>query len=248
MRILVVEDDPKLAPLLARSLREQAYAVDVALDGETAVYQAAVNEYDLILLDVMLPRMSGFDVCRELRRRGSSVPVLMLTARDTVHDRVEGLDIGADDYLTKPFELDELFARLRALLRRLPEVLPPALVVEDLSIDTRTRSASRAGRSIPLTTKEYTMLEYLARNAGRVVPRRELSDHVWDENHDPFSNVIEVYINRLRRKVDTDGDEALIHTRRGAGYMLGHVDAGAGAKREKGEKPPREPESPESPA
>jgi two-component system copper resistance phosphate regulon response regulator CusR len=231
----VVEDDPKLAQLLARSLREQAYAVDVAGDGDAGLYQAVVNEYDLIILDVMLPKKSGYDVCQELRRRGSKVPVLMLTARDTVRDRVRGLDFGADDYLTKPFELDELYARMRALLRRMPEVLPATLEVEDLSIDTRSRAAARAGRAIPLTTKEYTMLEYLARNAGRVVPRRELSEHVWDENHDPFSNVIEVYINRLRRKVDAEGSVPLIHTRRGAGYMLGRVDGGV--KKERSERP-----------
>src|SRR5262249_13981823 len=189
--------------------------------GDAAIYQVAVNEYDLVLLDVLLPKKDGFTVCRELRKRGFKVPVLMLTARDTVGDRVKGLDTGADDYLTKPFELEELFARMRALLRRLPEMLPATLAVDDLTIDTRTRTAARGAREIPLTTKEYTMLEYLARNAGRVVPRRELSEHVWDENDDPFSNMIDVYINRLRRKVDQHATVQLIHTLPGAGDRWG---------------------------
>jgi two-component system copper resistance phosphate regulon response regulator CusR len=230
VRVLVVEDDPKLSELLSRSLREQAYAVDAVGDGDAALYQVAVNEYDLVLLDVLLPKKDGFTVCRELRKRGSKVPVLMLTARDTVGDRVKGLDTGADDYLTKPFELEELFARMRALLRRQPEMLSATLTVDDLTIDTRTRTAARGGREIPLTTKEYTMLEYLARNAGRVVPRRELSEHVWDENHDPFSNVIEVYINRLRRKVDQEPESPLIHTKRGVGYLLGRETTATGKR------------------
>jgi two-component system copper resistance phosphate regulon response regulator CusR len=220
MRLLVVEDDPKLAELLARSLRERAYAVDVAVDGESGTFQAAVNNYDAIVLDVALPKRSGFDVCRDLRARGVRTPVLMLTARDAVRDRVAGLDAGADDYLTKPFELEELFARLRALLRRAPEVLPSTLAVDDLVVDTRRQRVARAGRDIALTTKEYAMLEYLARNAGRVVGRAELCEHVWDENHDPFSNAIEVYINRLRKKLDQGAAVPLIHTRRGAGYVL----------------------------
>jgi DNA-binding response OmpR family regulator len=229
MRILVVEDDAALSALVARSLREHSYAVDVAIDGPSGIYQAAVNEYDLIILDVMLPKKSGLEVCKELRARGMHVPVLMLTARDTVRDRVAGLDTGADDYLTKPFDLEELHARVRALLRRMPATLPATLQVDDLAIDTRGHTASRNGRAIALTAKEYAMLEFLARNAGRIVGRAELSEHVWDENHDPFSNAIEVYINRLRRKVDGPDDHPLIHTRRGAGYMLGGRDAEAGA-------------------
>ncbi|HEY0995962.1 MAG TPA: response regulator transcription factor, partial [Gemmatimonadaceae bacterium] len=202
MRLLVVEDDAPLAGMLARSLREQGYAVDVAGDGEQALYQAAVNEYDLVVLDWSLPRRDGLEVARAVRARGVRIPILMLTARDAVRDRVAGLDAGADDYLTKPFELEELYARVRALLRRMPEMLPSALLVEDLVVDTRAQSASRGGTPIPLTTKEYAMLEYLARHAGRVVGRAELTEHVWDEHHDPLSNAIEVYINRLRRKVD----------------------------------------------
>jgi two-component system copper resistance phosphate regulon response regulator CusR len=221
MRILVVEDDDRMADMLHRSLQEQGYAVDVAHDGEQALYQAVVNAYDAVVLDVSLPRRDGFTVAQQLRARGSRVPVLMLTARDSLRDRVSGLDAGADDYLTKPFELDELFARLRALLRRMPELLPTEMHVADLVIDTRSQTVTRGGRSIALTSKEYAMLEYLARSAGRVVSRADLTDHVWDEHHDPFSNAIEVYVNRLRKKIDPPGSIPLIHTHRGAGYRLG---------------------------
>jgi two-component system copper resistance phosphate regulon response regulator CusR len=221
MRVLVVEDDARMADMLDRSLREQGYAVDVASDGEQALTQSAINSYDAVVLDVSLPRRDGLAVAQQLRKRGSRVPVLMLTARDTVRDRVAGLDAGADDYLTKPFELEELFARLRALLRRMPELLPAELHVADLVIDTRSQTVSRAAQPITLTTKEYAMLEFLARNAGRVVGRAELTDHVWDEHHDPFSNAIEVYVNRLRRKIDPPGAVPLLHTHRGAGYRLG---------------------------
>jgi DNA-binding response OmpR family regulator len=220
MRILLVEDDPVIATSLAKGLREAAYAVDVVGDGDAAVYQAAVNPYDAIVLDVMLPKRDGFAVCRELRRRSLSVPVLMLTARDAVGDRIAGLDTGADDYLTKPFEFGELLARLRALLRRGPALVPAVLRVGDLELDTHGHRASRAGRPVALTTREYALLEFLARNAGRVVGRAEISDHVWDDNYDPASNLIESYINRLRRKLDSTGFAPLIHTRRGAGYLL----------------------------
>jgi two-component system copper resistance phosphate regulon response regulator CusR len=220
MRILLVEDNAVIAASLAKGLREEAYAVDVARDGEAAIYQAAMNPYDAIVLDVMLPKRDGFAVCRELRQRGLAVPVLMLTARDAVSDRIAGLDTGADDYLTKPFELGELLARLRALLRRGPALTPAVLRVGDLELDTHAQRVSRAGRPVPLTTREYALLEFLARNAGRIVGRAEISDHVWDDNYDPLSNLIESYINRLRRKLDLAGLPPLIHTRRGAGYVL----------------------------
>lgn len=227
MRLLLAEDDAQLGQTLAKGLREHAYAVDVAVDGAAALYQAAINEYDLIVLDVMMPRKDGFTVCRELRERGNRTPVLMLTARDTVADRIAGLDSGGDDYLPKPFAFGELLARLRALARRGHELLPSEIVVADLSVDTRAQTASRNGLLLPLTTKEYSLLEFLARNAGRVVGREAICAHVWDDNHDPFSNAIEVYINRLRRKVDAPGEEPLIHTRRGAGYLLARLPVAA---------------------
>jgi two-component system copper resistance phosphate regulon response regulator CusR len=228
MRVLIVEDDARLAELLARSLREAAYAVDVAEDGERGRYLAAINDYDAMILDVGLPGLSGLELCHDLRAAGSRVPVLMLTARDAVRDRVAGLDSGADDYLTKPFELEELFARLRALLRRGPEMQASVFTVADLVVDTRGQRVERGGRVIPLTTKEYAMCEYLARHAGRVIGRAELCDHVWDANHDPLSNAIEVYINRLRKKVDAGAAVPLIHTRRGAGYVMAAEASDAG--------------------
>lgn len=220
MRILLVEDEPDAARMLAKGLREEAYAVDVAADGEQALEQVWVNDYDLIILDVMLPQKDGFEVCRELRATGADVPVLMLTARDAVEDRVAGLDSGADDYLSKPFDFDELLARVRALLRRRPALYPGVINVADLSIDTRGRRASRGGRDVELTAKEYALLEYLARRADEVVGRADISEHVWDESYAPFSKVIEVFIQRLRRKIDEGHDLKLIRTRRGEGYML----------------------------
>ncbi|MDQ6690866.1 MAG: response regulator transcription factor [Gemmatimonadota bacterium] len=228
MRLLLVEDDAVIRHSLAKGLREEAYAVDVAADGDTAIYQAAINPYDVVVLDVMIPKRDGLAVCRELRRRGLTTPVLMLTARDTVTDRIVGLDTGADDYLSKPFEFGELLARLRALLRRGPALAPATFDVADLSIDARAQRATRGGAAVPLTTREYALLEFLARNAGRVVGRAEIADHVWDDNYDPCSNLIESYISRLRRKVDRDGLPPLIHTRRGAGYVLGDRPVGDG--------------------
>ncbi len=220
MRILLVEDDPGVRRFVVKGLREQAYAVDTSATGEEALYQADINEYDLIILDVMIPEPDGFEVCRRLRRSGKRMPILMLTARDAVEDRVSGLDRGADDYLTKPFEFRELLARLRALLRRSSELRPPRLSVGDLVLDTAAQSASRGGHAISLTHKEYALLEYLVRNAGRVVSRADIAEHVWDESFDPFSNLIEVYINRLRRKIDSEGTASVLQTRRGAGYIL----------------------------
>jgi DNA-binding response OmpR family regulator len=232
LRLLLVEDDARIARFVAKGLREQAYAVDVVATGEDALYQTAINSYDLIILDVMIPGKNGFEVCRELRRSGQRVPVLMLTARDSLEDRISGLDHGADDYLTKPFEFRELLARLRALLRRSGELRPAQIVVADLVLDTGAQTVSRGGRTIPLTTKEYALLEFLARNAGRVVGRAEIAEHVWDESFDPFSNLIEVYVNRVRRKIDMHGANPLLHTRRGAGYFFGVVANGVEESRE----------------
>lgn len=220
MRILLAEDDLRLRDVLQRALREHAFAVDVVADGGAAEVEAAVNEYDAIILDVVMPRKSGLDVCRELRRRGNRTPILMLTARDSVNDRVSGLDAGADDYLIKPFELDELLARLRAIMRRGPVLQAEQVTVGDLIVDTRSQTASRGGFPLDLTTREYILLEYLARNAGRVVGRAELTEHVWDSNHDPASNALEVYIGRVRRKLESHNAQPLLHTRRGSGYLL----------------------------
>jgi len=220
MRILLVEDQPGAAQMLAKGLREQSYAVDVAMDGATAVYQASVNDYDLVILDVMLPVKDGFEVCRELRAEGLTFPILMLTARDAPPDRVIGLDAGADDYLTKPFDFHELLARLRALLRRGPALRPETVKIADLIIDTRARQVRRGDRQIELTAKEYALLEYLARRGGEVVSRAAIAEHVWEENFDPFSNLIEVYVQRLRRKIDEGHARKLLRTRRGEGYML----------------------------
>jgi DNA-binding response OmpR family regulator len=241
MRILLVEDDPGVRRFVVKGLREQAYAVDAATTGEDALYQAEINEYDLIILDVMIPAPDGFEVCRRLRKAGRRMPILMLTARDAVEDRVSGLDRGADDYLTKPFEFRELLARLRALLRRSTELHPPRLSVGDLELDTAAQNATRRGHAISLTHKEYALLEYLVRNAGRVVSRADIAEHVWDESFDPFSNLIEVYINRLRRKIDPDGSSELLHTRRGAGYILkaGEDAEGTGRPQSKASAPDR---------
>ena len=227
MRILLAEDDRQLRESIARGLREASYAVDEAPDGERALFLAAVNEYDAIILDIVLPGRDGLEVCRQIRRKGSHTPILMLTARDTVDDKIIGLDAGADDYLTKPFDFGELLARLRALVRRKGDVLPGELAVADLVVDTRRHSARRGRREITLTTKEYALLEHLVRNAGRIVTRAEINAHVWDDNHDPFSNLIDVYVSRLRRKVDGGERVALISTRRGVGYMLSAPVAGA---------------------
>jgi DNA-binding response OmpR family regulator len=220
LRILLVEDEPSAARMLAKGLREHAYAVDSTEDGERALYQSSINNYDLIILDVMLPGRDGFDVCRQLRASGSAVPVLMLTARDSVDDRVAGLDTGADDYLTKPFDFRELLAHIRALLRRGQALQSDIIRLDDLEIDTRGRSVRRGGRGVYLTAKEYALLEYFARRAGEVVSRADIAEHVWDESFDPFSNLIEVYVQRLRRKIDDGAATKLLHTRRGEGYIM----------------------------
>jgi DNA-binding response OmpR family regulator len=221
MRILLVEDEPHAAHMLAKGLREAAYAVDVVGDGERALYEASLTDYDAIILDVMLPLRDGLSVCYELRRRGSKVPVLMLTARDAVEARIAGLDGGADDYLTKPFDFGELLARLRAVIRRGDRVLTPTiLTIGPLKLDTRARRAYRKGQALLLTAREYALLEYLVMHAGEVVGRAAIAEHVWDAQYNALSNVIDVFIQRLRRRIDDPGQPSLIVTRRGEGYML----------------------------
>jgi len=220
MRVLLVEDEPRMANVIAKGLREQSYAVDVAQDGDAGLYQTSINDYDVIVLDVLLPLRDGYEVCRELRARGNATPILMLTARATVDDRLTGFDAGADDYLTKPFSFRELLARIRALLRRDSQLRPDILQIADLTIDSATHRVSRAGQDVPLTAKEYALIEYLARRAGQLVSRAEIAAHVWDDSFDPFSNTIEVYINRLRKKIDGNHRVKLLHTRRGEGYIL----------------------------
>ncbi|NNE98112.1 MAG: response regulator transcription factor [Pyrinomonadaceae bacterium] len=221
MRILLAEDDKRIARFIQKGLKENAYAVDHVADGEDALYQIDVNDYDLAILDVNMPAKNGFEVCEEIRSSGNTIPVLMLTAKDTVEDRIHGLDTGADDYLTKPFEFGELLARLRALLRRpRSEILPTKITAGELEIDTRSQTAKGNGENIVLTTKEYALLQYFVRNADRVIGREEISEHVWDESFDPFSNLIEVYVNRLRQKLAKSVSAPTLKTRRGSGYIL----------------------------
>jgi len=223
MRLLLVEDHPKLAGVIAKGLREHSFAVDVTDRGEEALEQLAVHVYDLVILDLGLRGdIDGMEVCRRLRGDGSRILILMLTARDSTQDRIEGLDAGADDYLVKPFAFGELLARVRALLRRGAVTTPATLVIGDVRIDTASQRVERAGHAVDFTSREYALLEYFARNAGRVIGRAELSEHVWDEHFDPLSNLIEVYVQRLRRKL---GEPQILHTRRGAGYVL-EGDAG----------------------
>ncbi|MBN2144761.1 MAG: response regulator transcription factor [Candidatus Aureabacteria bacterium] len=220
MRILVIEDELKVAGFIKRGLKEEGYAVDIASDGEEGHYYATTNDYDLIILDLMLPKMDGLTLCQELRKDNISIPIIILTAKDTVKDKVTGLDTGADDYLTKPFAFEELQARIRALLRKKNHQASTILQAADLTLNTVTHKAARSGREIPLTTKEYSLLEYLMRNADSVVTRTMISEHVWDINFDTFTNVIDVYINYLRNKIDKGHKKKLIHTLRGRGYIL----------------------------
>jgi two-component system copper resistance phosphate regulon response regulator CusR len=220
MRILLVEDDAQIARFIRKGLTENSYAVDTVATGEAALYETSVGNYDAVVLDVIIPAPDGLEVARRLRAENVNVPILMLTARDTVPDRIQGLDAGADDYLVKPFQFVELLARLRALLRRGGPTHATVLLVGGLEIDTRSHRVRIDSSPITLTTKEYALLEYLARNAGRVIGRAEIADHVWDEEFDPFSNLIEVYVNRLRRNIERVSEKKLIHTIRGSGYML----------------------------
>jgi two-component system copper resistance phosphate regulon response regulator CusR len=221
MRVLLVEDEPHAAHVLAKGLREQTYAVDLASDGDSAIFQVGTNDYDAVILDVMLPVRDGFAVCRTIRESGCAVPILMVTARDAVEARIEGLDSGADDYLVKPFDFGELLARLRALIRRGRQpLLPERLAVGSLVLETRGRRVRVRNRAVLLTAMEYALLEYLARRAGDVVSRGDIAEHVWDEHYDPLSNVVDVYVQRLRRKLDAPGSPSMIRTRRGEGYEL----------------------------
>jgi len=228
MRILLVEDEHSAAHMTAKGLREHGYAVDVVEDGGAAVEHATTSAYDVVVLDLALPVKDGLDVCRELRSKGDAVPVLMLTARDAVEDRIIGLDAGADDYLTKPFHFGELLARVRALRRRrtLP-ILPDHLTCGRLDLNTRTQDVRVDGQPIELTAREYALLEYLCRKEGAVISREEIAEHVWDDRYDPCSNVIDVYVQRLRRKLDR-GPQSCIRTRRGAGYQLVGLTESAG--------------------
>lgn len=220
MRILIIEDEKKVADFIKRGLKEEGYSVDVAFDGEEGHFQASSSEYDAIILDLMLPKIDGISLCKKLRVDKISVPVLMLTAKDSVKDKVTGLDSGANDYLTKPFSFEELLARIRALLRKSETATPTKIQISDLILDLLTHKVTRTGKEIILTNKEYALLEYLMRNPGSIVTRTMISEHVWDINFDTFTNVIDVYINYLRNKIDKGHKKKLIHTIRGRGYMI----------------------------
>jgi two-component system copper resistance phosphate regulon response regulator CusR len=221
VRLLIVEDDPELASILADGLADHHYEVVVAADVPAARERAVLGTYDVMILDVLLPGGSGFDLCAQIRSRGIPTPILMLTARDAIDDRVRGLEAGVDDYLTKPFAFRELLARVRALSRRQPALAPQRVRVADLDIDLETRQVQRGLRPITLTAKEFALLEFFTRHEGKVVDRAAIAAHVWDDNHDPFTNVLEVLVRRLRRKIDDDFEPKLIHTIRGAGYRFG---------------------------
>jgi two-component system copper resistance phosphate regulon response regulator CusR len=220
MRVLLVEDEEDAAQIIATGLRQQSYQVDVVGTGELAVERAVVNAYDLVILDIRLPRMNGWQVCLEMRESGLPVPILMLTASGSYPDRIKGLDLGADDYLVKPFDFGELLARVRALLRRGPSLQRSVIRVGTLEVNLRSRTARRNGRLIPLTAKEYALLECLIRDAHTLLTRNIIAERVWNEAYDPSSNVIEEYIKRLRRKVEVCGTQPLIQARRGEGYIL----------------------------
>ncbi len=228
MRILIVEDSARLQRTLATALRRSNYAVDAAGDGEEGLWLAQTGVYDLVVLDIMLPKRDGLAVLAELRRQGNPVHVLLLTARDTVADRVQGLRTGGDDYLVKPFALDELLARVEALCRRAYGAKQPSLRIADLEIDTVARAVRRAGQSVELTAREYLLLEYLARRRGHIVSRTEIEDHIYNGNVDPMSNVVDSAVCSLRKKIGATGTVPLIHTRRGLGYVLDEMQ-GVGA-------------------
>jgi heavy metal response regulator len=220
MRILVIEDEKKVARFIKKGLGEEGYAVDLAFDGEEGLARVLDQVHDLIILDIALPKMDGLQLLKKLREKKVPTPVLLLTVRATIEDKVLGLDSGADDYLPKPFAFQELLARIRALLRRKAEAGPPLLQVEDLVLDPARHLVTRGGKKMDLTSKEFALLEYLMRNAGRVLTRAMISEHVWNYDFDTETNVIDVYVNYLRRKIDSGGEKRLIHTIRGSGYVL----------------------------
>jgi len=220
VRLLAVEDEKKVASFIKKGLEEEGYAVDAALDGKTGFQMAMDRVHDLIILDIHLPGMDGLSLLHELRQRKVLTPVLLLTVRANIEDKVLGLDAGADDYLTKPFAFEELVARVRALLRRQTEAKLPVLEFADLVLDPSRRTVHRGGRKIELTAKEYALLDYFMRNPGRVLTRSMIADRVWDYNFDSMTNIIDVYVNYLRRKIDSEGEHKLIHTVRGVGYVL----------------------------
>ena len=220
MRILLVEDEKRMASFIKRGLKEEKYTVDLAYDGEKGFLLGTINPYDLIILDIMLPGKDGITICKEFRSKKIEAPILMLTAKNTVRDKVLGLNCGADDYLSKPFVFDELLARINALVRRQRRDKITTILVADLELDQLTHKVKRAGNEMNLTSKEYSLLEYLMLNANQIVTRTMISEHVWNEDFDSFTNVIDVYINYLRKKVDKDCDKSLIHTIRGTGYIL----------------------------
>lgn len=220
MRLLVVEDEIHLQDIIRKRLIKAGYSVDSCGDGREALDYLDMSPYDAVILDIMLPGMSGIDILKTIRRKGNHVPVLFLTARDGIEDRVEGLDLGADDYLVKPFAFEELLARIRVMIRRQSEVPTDELVLADLKVDVRSRTVTRAGKLVELSGKEFSMLEYLMRNQGRVLSREQIEQHVWDFDYEGGSNMVDVYIRYLRKKLDEGYGKKLIHTVRGAGYVM----------------------------
>jgi DNA-binding response OmpR family regulator len=221
MQILIVEDELKIAHFLKRGLMEESYVVDIASDGEKALEKLEINTYDFVILDLMIPKVDGVTVCRAIREKDANIPILMLTAKDSVEDKIAGLDAGADDYMTKPFSFTELSARIRALLRRGKKADPTIFTIDNLQLNPATRTATRGGKSITLTTREYALLEYFMRNPNRLLSKTVILEHVWDYNYDGLSNIVETYIKYLRKKLQTSkSDKELIHTLRGSGYIF----------------------------
>lgn len=245
MRILLVEDDARVASFIRRGLREEHYTVDLAVDGEEAVFLAQTEHYDLVILDWLLPKRTGLEVVKTLRAERVPVPVLILTAKDELADKVAGLDAGADDYLTKPFGFNELLARVRVLLRRQGELLPTLLRIADLELDALRHEVKRAGRLIALTSREYALLEFFMRHANQLVTRTMLAEHVWEHDFDPLSNVIDVHVARLRQKVDQGFSPKLLQTIRGSGYRLQGADEEERGRALRVQRAPRRSRAPE---